>query len=95
MRPRRAREVPLPDQAAGALDRLSQRGDFTRGDDYVFANRLGRRLDGGDEIAAGGGKASFERARLVTVAVDPVQGVDAVSHQAAMVSARRPRASAS
>lgn len=43
---RRAREVPLPDQAAGALDRLSQRGDFTRDDDYVFANRLGRRLDG-------------------------------------------------
>ena len=43
---RRAREVPLPDQAAGALDRLSQRGDFTTADDYVFANRLGRRLDG-------------------------------------------------
>jgi integrase len=38
---RRAREVPLPDQAAGALDRLSQRGDFTRADDYVFCNRLG------------------------------------------------------
>jgi integrase len=43
---RGAREVPLPDQAAGALDRLSQRADFTRPDDYVFANRLGRRLDG-------------------------------------------------
>jgi len=43
---RRAREVPLPDQAAGALDRLSQRGDFARPDDHVFANRLGRRLDG-------------------------------------------------
>jgi integrase len=43
---RRAREVPLPDQAAGALDRLSQRRDFTSPDDYVFANRLGRRLDG-------------------------------------------------
>ena len=43
---RRAREVPLPDQAAGALDRLSQRGDFTSSDDYVFVNRLGRRLDG-------------------------------------------------
>ncbi len=43
---RRAREVPLPDQAAGALDRLSQRGDFTSPDDFVFANRLGRRLDG-------------------------------------------------
>ena len=43
---RRAREVPLPDQAAGALDRLSQRGDFSTPDDYVFVNRLGRRLDG-------------------------------------------------
>lgn len=43
---RRAREVPLPDQAAGALDRLSRRGDFTSPSDYVFANRLGRRLDG-------------------------------------------------
>lgn len=43
---RRAREVPLPDQAAGALDRLSQRRDFTSLDDYAFANRLGRRLDG-------------------------------------------------
>lgn len=43
---RRAREVPLPDQAASALDRLSRRGDFTSPDDYVFVNRLGRRIDG-------------------------------------------------
>lgn len=43
---RRAREVPLPDQAAGALDRLSQRSDFKKPDEYVFANRIGRRLDG-------------------------------------------------
>jgi integrase len=43
---RRAREVPLADQAAGALARLSQRGDFTSVDDYVFCSRLGRRLDG-------------------------------------------------
>jgi integrase len=42
---RRAREVPLPDQAATALERLSRRGEFTGPDDYVFANRLGRRLD--------------------------------------------------
>ena len=42
---RRAREVPLPDQAAAALDRLSQRIEFTGPDDYVFANRLGRRMD--------------------------------------------------
>jgi integrase len=43
---RRAREVPLADQAAGALARLSQRADFTSADDYVLCNRLGRRLDG-------------------------------------------------
>lgn len=42
---RRAREVPLPDQVAAALDRLSRRGEFTLSDDYVFANRFGRRLD--------------------------------------------------
>jgi integrase len=42
---RRARQVPLPDQAAGALERLSHRGEFTGPDDYVFANRFGRRLD--------------------------------------------------
>jgi integrase len=42
---RRAREVPLPDQAAGALDRLSKRSEFTGPKEYVFANRWGRRLD--------------------------------------------------
>ena len=42
---RRARQVPLPDQSAAALDRLSRRGEFTGPDDYVFASRLGRRLD--------------------------------------------------
>src|ERR1019366_3454055 len=43
---RRAREVPLPDQAAEALTRLSHRHEFAGPDEYVFANRLGRRLDG-------------------------------------------------
>ncbi len=42
---RRVRQVPLPDQAAAALDRLSRRGDFIAPDEYVFVNRLGRRLD--------------------------------------------------
>jgi integrase len=42
---RRAREVPLPDQAAAALERLSRRGEFSGPDDYVFVNRFGRRLD--------------------------------------------------
>jgi len=42
----RVRRVPLPDQAAAALDRLSRRGDFTSPDDRVFCNVLGRTLDG-------------------------------------------------
>ena len=54
---RRAREVPLPDQAAAALDRLSRRVDFTSPDDYVFVNRLGRRIDGSAL------RRRFERAR--------------------------------
>jgi integrase len=43
---RRAREVPIPDQAASALRRLAEREDFTTANDFVFVNRLGRRLDG-------------------------------------------------
>jgi integrase len=51
------RGVPMADQAAAALDRLSQREDFVSPDDYVFANRLGRRLD------ASALRRRFERAR--------------------------------
>jgi integrase len=40
------RRVPLPDQAAGALDRLSKRDDFTAPGELVFCNELGRTLDG-------------------------------------------------
>jgi integrase len=42
---RRPRQVPLPRPAAEALARLGQRAEFTEPDDYVFCNRLGRRLD--------------------------------------------------
>jgi integrase len=42
---RRHRFVPLSAPAAAALARLSTRPDFTHPDDYVLANRLGRRLD--------------------------------------------------
>lgn len=42
---RRAREVPIPDQAEAAFSRLLRRGDFNGPDDYVFVNRYGRRLD--------------------------------------------------
>ncbi len=57
---RRAREVPLPDQAAAALDRLSRRDDFISPDDYVFVNRFGRRIDGSAL------RRRFERARGAT-----------------------------
>lgn len=59
------REVPLPDQAAAALDRLSRRGEFIGPDDYVFANRFGRRLDPP-------ARRRFERARNAA-ALDPLR----------------------
>jgi integrase len=40
------RRVPMADQAAAALDRLSRRQDFTAPDELVFCNALGRPLDG-------------------------------------------------
>ncbi len=42
---RRHRFVPLPTPAAATLARLADRDEFTGPDDYVLANRLGRRLD--------------------------------------------------
>ena len=42
----RARFVPLSSPAMAALARLGTRPDFVAADDYVLANRLGRRLDG-------------------------------------------------
>jgi integrase len=41
----RVRIVPLSDQAAAALERVSRREDFTSAKDLVFCNALGRRLD--------------------------------------------------
>ena len=42
---RRVRYVPLADQSLAALDRLSQRPNFTAADDYVFCSVVGDRLD--------------------------------------------------
>lgn len=42
----RVRRVPLPDQAAAALDRVSRRDDFTGPNELVFCNRFGRPLNG-------------------------------------------------
>jgi integrase len=93
---RRAREVPLPDQAAAALDRMSHRGEFTGPDDYVFASRPGRRLD------PSALRRRFERARDAA-GLDPLRfhdlrhtygsllvagGVDLASVKAAMGHSR-------
>lgn len=43
---RRHRFVPLSTPAAAALARLADRPDFVGPDEYVLANRYGRRLDG-------------------------------------------------
>lgn len=42
---RRARYVPLADQPLAALERLSRRANFTSGEDFVFVNAVGARLD--------------------------------------------------
>lgn len=42
---RRNRDFGLPQQAADALRRLSQRQHFTSDDDLVFCNAIGRRID--------------------------------------------------
>jgi integrase len=39
------RRVPMGDDTAAALDRLSQRRDFTHPEDLIFCNLVGRRLD--------------------------------------------------
>jgi integrase len=54
---RRAREVPLPNHAAAALERLRRRAEFIGPDDYAFANRFGRRID------PAAFRRRFERAR--------------------------------
>jgi integrase len=93
---RRVREVPLADQAAGALDRLSRRGEFAGPDDYVFCNRIGRRLD------PSALRRRFERARDAA-GLEPLRfhdlrhtygsllvagGIDLVSVKAAMGHSR-------
>lgn len=40
------RRIPMSDQAAAALDRVSSRPDFTDPNELVFSNALGRSIDG-------------------------------------------------
>jgi integrase len=88
----RVRRVPLPDQAAAALDRLSMRGDFTSPDDRVFCNVLGRTLDGSAlrrrfkraRDAAGLRPLRFHDLRHTYGSLLAAGGVDLVTIQAAM-----------
>jgi integrase len=84
--------VPLPDQAAAALDRLSRRGDFTSPDDRVFCNVLGRTLDGSAlrrrfktaRDALGMRQLRFHDLRHTYGSLLAAGGVDLVTIQAAM-----------
>lgn len=90
---RRVRYVPLGDQALAALDRLSQRLDFVRADDYVFANEVGGRLDASalrrrfiaTREAAGVPSLRFQDLRhtagtLLSRVLDPVTVKDVLGH---------------
>jgi len=93
---RRAREVPIPDQAAGALRRLADREDFTDPDDFVFVNRFGRRIDGSAlrrrveraREAAGLRKLRFHDLRHTYGSLLVAGGVDLASVKSAMGHSR-------
>ncbi len=93
---RRAREVPIPDQAASALRRLADREDFTTPDDFVFVNRLGRRIDGSAlrrrveraRDAAGLRKLRFHDLRHTYGSLLVAGGVDLASVKSAMGHSR-------
>jgi len=88
----RIRRVPLPDQAAAALDRLSRREDFTGPDERVFCNALGRTLDGSAlrrrykraQKAANIRPLRFHDLRHTYGSLLAAAGVDLVTIQAAM-----------
>jgi integrase len=90
---RRARYVPLADQALSALDRLSRRPNFVGADDYVFAGPAGARLDDSAirrryvlaRDAAGLPSLRFHDLRhtagtLLTRVLDPVTVRDVLGH---------------
>jgi integrase len=88
----RVRRVPLADQAAAALDRMSRRDPFTSPNDFVFCNALGRPLDGSAirrryrraQIAAGVRPLRFHDLRHTFGSLLAANGVDVVTIQKAM-----------
>lgn len=88
----RVRRVPLADQAAAALDRLSRRRDYTAADERVFCNMFGRTLDGSAlrrrfkraRDAAGLRPLRFHDLRHTYGSLLAASGIDLVTIQAAM-----------
>jgi integrase len=88
----RVRRVPLPDQAAAALERLSRRSDYTAAGELVFCNVFGRALDGSAlrrrfkraRDAAGLRPLRFHDLRHTYGSLLAAGGVDLVTIQAAM-----------
>jgi integrase len=88
----RVRRVPLADQAAAALDRLSRRDHFTGPGELVFCNALGRRLDGSAlrrryrraQVAADVRPLRFHDLRHTFGSLLAARGVDVVTIQKAM-----------
>jgi integrase len=88
----RVRRVPLADQAAAALDRLSRREHFTAPGELVFCNVLGRPLDGSAlrrryrraQLAAEVRPLRFHDLRHTFGSLLAARGVDVVAIQKAM-----------
>jgi integrase len=88
----RVRRVPLADQAAAALDRLSRREHFTESGELIFCNVLGRSLDGSAlrrryrraQIAAEVRPLRFHDLRHTFGSLLAARGVDVVTIQKAM-----------
>jgi integrase len=88
----RVRRVPLADQAAGALDRMSRRDHYTSPDELVFCNVFGRPLDGSAlrrrykraQVAADVRPLRFHDLRHTFGSLLAARGVDVVTIQKAM-----------
>jgi len=89
---RRNRDFGLPQQAADALRRLSQRGRFTSENDLVFCSPIGRRIDDAAlrkrykraQMAAGVPHLRLHDLRQSFGSLLAAGGVDLVNIQAAM-----------
>ena len=83
------RRVPMADQAAAALDRLSKREDFTSPDDYVFCGPAGdpiedsalRRRYNAARDAAGLPKLPFHHLRHTTASLLTMKGANQAAVQ--------------